>query len=91
MSAIQHKTGFVYITNTSIGQEVAVSRKDYTTYTQDGTRYSFDEIHLVQCVKGATITPAIHLVKRVFEGEIVAVEVKSNKEGSGNGDADTVL
>jgi hypothetical protein len=63
------KPGWEYIHSETLKQEVAVNIKTGKVYCEDGTQYSPEEIRIIKTAK-QKITPAVHLVKKIFGGEI---------------------
>jgi hypothetical protein len=76
------KPGWEYIHSDTLQQEVALNMRTGKTYCEDKTVYGFREIEVMRDAK-QEITPEIHLVKKIFEGEIVNVIHKENKIKNG--------
>jgi hypothetical protein len=68
----EFKPGWEYMYSDTLKQEIAVQIKTGRIYCEDKTQYSIRELEIM---KGAQleITPEIHRVKKLFEGEIVNV------------------
>jgi hypothetical protein len=88
------KPGFVYIYSEALKQEIAMSEKTGRVYCEDKVQYSPQEIAIMNAA-GVEIDLNTHLVKKVFEGEVVKVEGlgtksqgKSDESGCGNGASD---
>jgi hypothetical protein len=67
------KPGFAYIYTDVLKQEIAMSEKTGLVYCKDKVQYSPQEI-AIMIAAGIKIDLSIHLVKKVFEGEVVKVE-----------------
>ena len=68
--AREHKEGWVYIYSEELKQEIALSKRDGRIICEDGTRYSLDELKkLVD--NGKTVPLQVHILKKVFSGEII--------------------
>jgi hypothetical protein len=78
----EHQPGFFYTKSEIINQEIALSKKSGWLYCEDGTKYSPEEVQILK-VRGE-ITLGIHNVKKVFKGEIVKYEPRSNDSGEQN-------
>jgi hypothetical protein len=68
-----YKPGFFYFKSAILKQEVAMNIKTCRVYCEDGVQYSPQEILLfyeadIKCDVG------VHLVKKVFGGEVIKVE-----------------
>jgi hypothetical protein len=93
--AKEYKPGFVYIKSEILKQEIAMSIKTGRVYCEDKVRYSPQEIDLFRNAD-AEIDLFTHLVKKVFEGEVVKVErdirgngqAKPTESGAGNNTSD---
>jgi hypothetical protein len=66
----EFKPGWEYIYSDTLKQEVAVNIKTGKVYCKDKTVYSPEEMRMMDGAK-QEITPEIHLVKKVFGGEII--------------------
>jgi hypothetical protein len=73
----EFRPGWEYIYSGALGQEVAVSIKTEKAHCEDGTIYFPEEIKILNSAN-QEITLGVHLVKRVFEGEIVNFIHKEN-------------
>ena len=88
-----YKPGFFYINSAILKQEVAMNVKTCRVYCEDGVQYSPREI-LLFYEADCEIDVGIHLVKKVFGGEVVKVErnIRGNGQAkqieSGKGNAD---
>lgn len=69
----EHKPGWVYFKNDVLNKEFAVHEETGWVYSEDGVRYSPDEIKILD-EAGGIIEPALHNVKLVFGGEVVKYE-----------------
>jgi hypothetical protein len=78
----EFKPGWEYIYSDSLKQEIAVNVKTGRIYCEDRTQYSLRELEIMKGVQ-LEITPEIHLVKKMFGGEIVNVihKEKQIKDG----------
>jgi hypothetical protein len=65
----EFKPGWEYISSNTLKQEVAVNIKTGKIHCEDGTIYYLEEIKIMTNAK-QEITPEVHLVKRIFGGEI---------------------
>jgi hypothetical protein len=74
----EFRPGWEYIYSNELKQEVAVNIKTGSVYCEDGTVYSPEELKIMGAAKQA-VTPEVHLVKRVFGGEIIDFIHKENK------------
>jgi hypothetical protein len=77
-----YKPGFFYINSAILKHEVAMNVKTCRVYCEDGIQYSPQEI-LLFYEAGAEIDVGVHLVKKVFGGEVIKVE----RNVYGNGEA----
>jgi hypothetical protein len=68
-----YKPGFLYFKSGNIKQEIAMNEKTGRVYCEDGAQYSPQEI-LLFYEAGVEIDAVTHVVKRVFNGEVVRVE-----------------
>jgi hypothetical protein len=74
----EFKPGWEYIRSDTLKQEIAVNIKTGKVYCEDRTVYSPEEIKILKAAK-QEITPEIHLVKKVFGGEITDFIHKENQ------------
>ncbi|MDR1903948.1 MAG: hypothetical protein LBQ88_16895 [Treponema sp.] len=65
----EFKPGWTYIKSSGLKQKVAVNNKTGMVYCEDGAIYKPEEIKIMDKA-GKQITPEIHLVKKMFGGEI---------------------
>jgi hypothetical protein len=65
----EFKPGWTYIKSSDLKQEVAVNNKNGMVYCEDGAIYKPEEVEIMDKA-GQQITPEIHLVKKMFGGEI---------------------
>jgi hypothetical protein len=88
-----YKPGFVYYNSENLKQEIAMNRKTSRVYCEDGAQYSPQEM-LLFYEAGIEIDAGVHIVKRVFNGEVIKIERNVGAEGqakqieSGTGNAD---
>jgi hypothetical protein len=91
----EQKPGWLYAKDDNpIGVEYAVHIETGWVYFADGVRYSPEEIKIIQ-QWGGPASRDIHIIKKVFNGEIVRyesgsgtnIEGKCNEGGSGNNNA----
>jgi hypothetical protein len=75
----EYKPGWEYYTWKEPDLEFALHKETGWVYFLDGTRYSPEEITLLN-ERNAKITEEIHRLKRFFRGEIVEV---TNEPGTG--------
>jgi hypothetical protein len=73
----EFKPGWEYIYSNELKQEVGVNIKTGSVYCEDETVYSPEELKIMDAAK-QKITPEVHLVKRVFGGEIIDFIHKEN-------------
>jgi hypothetical protein len=78
--AKEYKPGFVYMKSKPLKQEVAMSTKTGWVYCEDGALYSPREI-LLFYEAGVEIDAVTHVVKRIFNGEVVKIERKEGTNG----------
>jgi hypothetical protein len=76
----EFKPGWEYIYSNELKQEVAVNIKTGAVHCEDETVYSPEELKIMGAAK-QEITPEVHLVKRVFGGEIIDFIHKENQNG----------
>ena len=92
MDKKKRKPGWTYIYSEILNQEIAIRDGSGWVYTEDGCKYSPNEIELIQSNSATEIELGIHLVKKVFKGELVDVkgndrgEQTEGRPGTGNGD-----
>ena len=75
--SITQKEGFIYIQCDSLKQIIALSQKSGILYCEDKTQYSSAELQLLDDDLGKELPLSVHLVKKVFKGEIIKIEPKS--------------
>jgi hypothetical protein len=68
-----YKPGFVYIKSEILKQEIAMNKKTGRVYCEDGAQYSPNEM-LLFYEAGVEVDVGTHVVKRIFEGEVVKIE-----------------
>ena len=68
----ERKPGWNYFFCQSLNQQIAINEKTDVLYTEDKTRYSPQECHLLKSID-YNIPLCVHLVKQVFNGEIVSL------------------
>jgi hypothetical protein len=88
-----YKPGFLYLKSGNLKQEIAMNEKTGRVYCEDGAQYSPQEI-LLFYEAGMEIDAGAHVVKRVFNGEVIKIErnVGTNgqaKQIKGGGGTDT--
>jgi hypothetical protein len=69
----EFKPGWLYIYSEILKQEIALKLESGRVYCEDGTEYAMKEIDQMDKA-GQVIDPGVHLVKRIFKGEIVGVK-----------------
>jgi hypothetical protein len=74
----EFKPGWEYIYTEILKQEIAVNIKTGKVYCEDGTVYSPEEIKIMDTAM-QEIPPEVHLVKKVFGGEITGFIHKENQ------------
>lgn len=67
-----HKDGWTYIYSEELKQELAFKPGVYVM-AADKTIYSMEEIELLNRA-GCKVVKTVHLIKKMFNGEIVAAE-----------------
>jgi hypothetical protein len=78
------KPGWVYVNNDNpIGLEYAIHEETGWVYFEDGVRYSPEEIEII-IKSGGPVSKSLHTVKKVFQGEIVRYEQRTNDKGKPN-------
>jgi hypothetical protein len=80
MAERERKEGFVYIKSEILKQEIAVSKKTGWVFCEDKVCYSPKEIAIMKEV-GTEIDLCTHLVKKVFDGEVVKIERSMGTNG----------
>jgi hypothetical protein len=75
-----YKPGFVYMKSRHLKQEIAMNVKTGWVYCEDGALYSPQEM-LLFYEAGAEIDVVTHVVKRIFNGEVVKIERKMGTNG----------
>jgi hypothetical protein len=86
------KPGWVYVNNDNpLGLEYAIHKETGWVYFEDGVKYSPEEIKILIETGGPPVSKGLHVVKKMFQGEIVRYEGKgtddkgkSDKNGGGN-------
>jgi hypothetical protein len=73
----EFKPGWDYIYSNALQQEIAVNPETERVYCEDGTEYTQEEMRIMDSAK-QEITPEVHLVKKIFGGEIVKCIHKEN-------------
>lgn len=66
---MEQKPGWKYLFIDSLKQYIAINENTDVLYTEDKTRYSPEECHLLKSVN-YQIPMAVHLTKKIFSGEI---------------------
>jgi hypothetical protein len=74
----EFKPGWEYSYSSELKQEVAVNIKTGKVYCEDGTLYKPEELKIMEGAK-QEITLGVHLVKKVFGGEIIDFIHKENQ------------
>lgn len=64
---------YVVIESEALGQKIAYDKKSGRLYCEDRTVYSADELFRLGFNRNAEIPQSVHLVKKIFGGEIVFV------------------
>jgi len=80
MSEKPRNPNFVYMLSDDLQQVLAISKKTGNVTCEDGVKYSYDEIMLIE----GKLTPEAHRIKKLIGGEIVEYRKKGNADGSGN-------
>jgi hypothetical protein len=80
---MEEKPGWLYFLWKEPSLKFAIHEKSGWVYFEDGTKYSPQEIELLRKT-GSQLTPELHRVKKVFNGEIIGVE----NDGTGRNDKD---
>jgi hypothetical protein len=75
----EFKPGWEYIYSNTLKQEAAMNIKTGKVYCEDRTLYTLEEIRIMRDAKQG-ITPEVHLVKKIFGGEIVSFIYKENRK-----------
>jgi hypothetical protein len=68
-----YKPGFIYYNSENLKQEIAMNRKTSRVYCEDGAQYTPQEM-LLFYEAGIEIDEGVHIVKRVFNGEVIRIE-----------------
>jgi hypothetical protein len=68
-----YKPGFLYLKSKILKQEIAMNEKTGRVYCEDGAQYSPEEM-LLFYEAGMELDVGTHVVKRVFNGEVIKVE-----------------
>jgi hypothetical protein len=74
----EFKPGWEYMYSGTLQQEVALNMRTGKIYCEDKTEYSLRELEVMRDAK-QEITPEVHLVKKVFGGEIINFIHKENR------------
>jgi hypothetical protein len=90
-----YKPGFIYMKSKILKQEVAMNEETNRVYCEDKVEYSPQEI-LLFYEAGMKVDVGAHLVKKVFEGEVVKIgrtmgtngQAKPNESGGGASSVD---
>lgn len=69
---MEKKPGWNYIFIQSLNQHIAINDKTDVLYTEDKTRYTPDECHLLKSVN-YEIPLQVHIIKKIFDGEIISL------------------
>lgn len=69
---MEHKPGWKYIFINSLNQHIAINEKTDVLYTEDKTRYSPEECHLLKKIN-YQIPATVHILKKLFNGEIISL------------------
>jgi hypothetical protein len=75
-----YKPGFDYYKSEILKQEVAINKKTGRVYCEDGVRYGPQEI-LLFYEGNCEVDIGAHLVKKVFDGEVVRIERSIRGDG----------
>lgn len=76
------QTDWRYKESETLRQTVAYDRISGWLFCQDGTKYSPAELRLLKDTGGtAEGLSSVHAIKKLFGGEIIAVEAKTHEEG----------
>ena len=70
---MNRKEGFIYIQCDILKQEIALSKATGILYCADKTQYNPNELRILDESWGKEIPLEVHLVKKVFKGEIVKI------------------
>jgi hypothetical protein len=68
-----YKPGFLYLKSGNLKQEIAMNRKTGWVYCEDGAQYSPQEM-LLFYEAGSEIDAGVHIVRKVFNGEVIKIE-----------------
>lgn len=69
---IEKKPDWKYFFVASLNQYVAINEKTDILYTEDKTRYTADECHLLSTIN-YQLPKQVHILKKLFNGEIVSL------------------
>ena len=69
---MEKKPGWNYIFIDSLNQYIAINEKTDVLYTEDKTRYTPEECHMLKDVD-YQIPLQIHIIKKLFNGEIIRI------------------
>lgn len=69
---MEQKPGWKYTFIESLNQHIAINEKTDVLYTEDKTRYSPEECHMLKSVD-YQIPLAVHIIKKLFNGEIISL------------------
>lgn len=69
---MEQKPGWNYIFIESLKQYIAINEKTDVLYTEDKTRYSPEESHMLKSVD-YQIPLSVHIIKKMFNGEIISL------------------
>jgi hypothetical protein len=84
--------GFVYLDSVILKQRIALHEKSGWVFCEDKypngelVTYSPKELKVIY-ETGEPISPDVHIVKKIFTGEIVGYDRRSEIEGTGKSDA----
>jgi hypothetical protein len=73
MAEREREPGFIYMESKILKQEIALSEKTWRVYCEDKVQYRPQEISIIY-EAGIEVDLCIHLVKKVFDGEVVKIE-----------------
>ena len=69
---MEHKPGWTYRFIESLNMQIAINDATGIMYTEDKIKYSAEEQRLLQTI-GYALPFSVHLVKKVFDGNIVSI------------------
>jgi hypothetical protein len=78
----KREPNFIYMKSEILKQEIAMSEKTGWVFCEDKVNYSPQEIAIMQRA-GVEIDLCTHLVKKVFDGEIVKIERSTGTNDKG--------